>query len=265
MVLRSDELARIGDRSHLHGLCSGVLAFKVEMIVVLTSPRKTDYLPNTLAALDAAGAMDVTEKLVLSDGPREKSCDWPIAILQKKGSKYALWQAIIGAAAAKSERLLFFEDDVLPSKNAVRRMLSHPIPKNAFLLSFFDLGEAFATVVDATTVMPNGLYEMDGSAFSSMCAVAIPRRSLRILARMEPPEFFYCTENQSDTALNVVMQMRKLTYALHHPSLVQHIGDVSAAGGDTAAVRTSPSFIGADFDVDSLPIYTAYAGRLVKS
>src|SRR4029450_9082507 len=102
-------------------LCSARRAMKDFMVVVSTCPRPgADYLRETLAGLDRAGAADLP-KLVLSDGPLRRGCARRPESLSRRAY---LWAASRTAVAAGVERLLYFEDDIAPCTNAVLRMLA---------------------------------------------------------------------------------------------------------------------------------------------
>ena len=86
------------------------------MIVVLTDPRRTEYLASTLASVDQS-ATDPA-RIVLVDGAAASAPDpWRVVSYPKpitappRQNRWTTWRAFELAAEA-SEDLLMFEDDV---------------------------------------------------------------------------------------------------------------------------------------------------------
>jgi hypothetical protein len=226
------------------------------VVIVSTCSRKgVDYLPATLEALDRAGAREL-ERLVLSDGPRLQGCGWPIICRDPAAhsTRANLWQAFRAALAWEAERLLYFEDDVHPCRNAVTRMAELEIPAAAAFVTFHDKKQILARREFGIHLAPAP--DGDGRGFWGLQAVAIPRRTLEYLAALDPLSIR--TANTSRNGDRVVEDFVARSpwpaIAYHSPSLVRHTGEVSAAHPDrhSANQHTPINYAGDDFDALSL-------------
>ncbi len=226
------------------------------VVIVSTCPRAgVDYLPDTLAALDAAGAAAL-DRLVLSDGPRPEGCRWPIITRDPPAhsTRANLWQAFRAALAMNAERLLYFEDDVYACRNAVARMAAVEIPRAVALVSFHDKKQILERRAPGLHMVPAP--DTDGRGFWGLQAVAIPRRALEYLVQLDP--FSIRTGNTRRNGDRVLEDFLARSpwpaVAYHSPSLVRHTGEVSAAHPDRfqANQHVPINYAGDEFDAGEL-------------
>jgi hypothetical protein len=234
------------------------------MVIVSTCPRPgADYLPETLQALDRVGAADLP-KMVLSDGPLPQPCRWPARVRTPaaRSSRANLWDAFRIAVDARVERLLYFEDDVIPCRNAVTRMLAVRCPPEAGLLSFHDKKRGLRSSQGLHVVSAR---DSDGYGFWGLQAVVLPRCTLTYLAAKDPYSIW--TRNTSRHGDRVVEQFVAASpwpkVAHHIPSLVRHVGTVSVAHPDRRwPNRHVPdTYVGDDFDALTLPAFEGAVKR----
>lgn len=225
------------------------------VVIVSTCPRVgADYLPATLEALDQAGAGELP-RLVLSDGPRE-ACSWPIICRDPaaESTRANLWQAFRAALELEAERLLYFEDDIYPCRNAVARMAELAIPAAAAFVTFHDKKQILRRRAPGLHMVPAP--DEDGAGFWGLQAVALPRRTLEYLATLDPMSIRTInTRRNGDRVLeDFVSRSRWPWIAYHSPSLVRHVGHVSAAHPDRnhANQNVPINYAGDDFDALTL-------------
>jgi len=227
-------------------------------VVVSTCPRPrgANYLAGTLERLDAAGAHGL-DRMVLSDGPLEGACDWPNIerVPARRSTRENLWQAFRLALEVQAERLLYFEDDLWPCRNAVARMVAVPVPEGTALVSYHDKRwRSLGRTAVGVHVVPAP--DVDGKGFWGSQALSIPRRALEYLATRDP--YAIRTANTARNCDRVLEDYVAVSpwprIAYHAPSLIRHVGEVSVAHPD----RTNPpthipwNYAGDDFDALSL-------------
>lgn len=225
------------------------------VITVLTTARPNDvrYLRGTVAFLDAAGARLAYDRWVVSDGPMVNADGmwagqrgWKIAATEEKqGARAGLWRCIYLACALGADRLVHFEDDVLPCANAVQYMLEVPVPEEVGMLTFCDTREV-------EQGQPHGIYVRPAAGtrrkgFWTAAALVIPGRAVRDLARRDFEAYYHDNPQASDLALGDALEATpRPYYGVHVPSLVQHIGDFSNFAG--SPVRRANNFVGVECD-----------------
>lgn len=244
-----------------------------------TAPRDREYLTQTLVSLDRAGASECHLKLIVSDGPMANPANrwrpgWDTLTLSRGGSRLTMWRAFQAALDAGIDRLIYCQDDIIACKNAVRRMLNTAVPQTAAFIDYFDMKESKKNT-------PPGLYPIpplgcngDGK-WGSQC-MAFEREALNYLVTRDPfslttargapipQDLARRASAGSDAALGWAFDGSPWpTYALHVPSLVQHIGSVSSIASERFGNQgQSPTFPGSDFDAFSLPAY-GLGGKIV--
>lgn len=226
------------------------------MISVLTTSRRPDYLVRTLLALDEAGAKRV-RRVVNVDGfieqtrevlkPHPSLATWELATCSYGYGTLSSMCAVLCAAAETGEDLLYFEDDILPCKNAVTALLNLDVPKDTAFIVACDIA---AHAKD----MGPGIHRVagDGARPWGNQALKIPARTLKWFAEQRIPTQTF--KHGSDTWLRLVCagpDSPWRTYGVLHPDLFDHVGAASAV--DPAWTLTGPHrrpvrFPGVDFD-----------------
>jgi hypothetical protein len=228
----------------------------LDLIVVMTCPRKneTTYLSETLAGLDAAGAEKHPHKLVVSDGGTITDCKWPVAVYPgPSGTKRALWRVFGLAARSGVRRLIIFEDDVIPCRNAVTQILRSEVPSGCAFMTFFDINE-FPKGDQDPGIYKKSVMGRTGRGFWGVQAMLLPGAVVRFLADQDPTSVMRFKDNphHSDIAMSEILMKRSpwKEMAIHLPCLVEHRGDMSAWGNPSKVRATH--FPGVGFDALSL-------------
>lgn len=232
------------------------------MVMVLTSPRHdgVDYLTPTIHALDRAGASSL-RRVIFSDGaqvlPYFAGWDQVIDMSGPSGSLIGTWLAFSYFLHQTTfKNLLFFEDDILPCRNLIAKMILADVPDSDAFVSYFDNNDFILDPCAPPVTFSRGFHRYPGrgrkgTEFWHTQAMMIPRRFLAWLLNELPVSEIM--KAPKGTFANSDVEIGKLvekspwpTYLRHYPSLVQHIGDVSRLG--ITDIRRSANFVGEDFD-----------------
>lgn len=230
------------------------------LVAVLTTkrPAGADYLGETVLALDSEGAEEADARWVMSDGPLPtgrkkflveegwKSCESSEA----RGSRNGHWRALYLAAALDADRLLFFEDDARPVKNAVRYLLGMQIPDGVGMVTCCDIREVGEDSDRGIYVRPAMGTRRKG--FQTAVALVISGRTVRDLVRRDPLAYFADRVLTGDMALGAALEACAMPYyGVFVPGLFRHAGDVSCFAG--APVRQARNLPPDGFDALELP------------
>lgn len=207
------------------------------MIAVLTHPRPgASYLAHTLASTDASAE---GRRVVVSDSLApvgELPRGWTLHAFERPptpvpDNRWTLWRALC-IAYEDGEDLVAIEDDVRWCRNGARVAEILPVPHDVAWVSLFDIG--------STWEMPHGLWvSRKGEGFIYAQAIKFPWRTCGLLRSLG------CNTIDrvgSDSQLGAIAGMLGLSYAILVPSLVQHVGAVSAVGNGGLEGRVSRSW-----------------------
>jgi hypothetical protein len=250
------------------------------MVLVLTTPRRPQFLAATLRGLDAAGAQQL-QRLLCVDGPLQEilklrvvPAGWEIESIGTgdQGTQVACRAACAAyARRGGADDLMYFEDDVLPCRNAVAGLAKIPVPDDCgFLAAFANIigQRRFHPSKQATPGEPAIIRQaaddpdLHGTGHWGNQALKIPRRTVEHLVRQLPT--YYAVSRRatgrmlfgSDKWIGQHAASAGApwhVYGLISPSLFQHVGARSAIGAHWKLDgRTSPSWR-ADFDALTLP------------
>lgn len=225
-------------------------------IYVLTCPRPVEveganpwpYVEETLRQIVAE---DVSSPHVLFvDGKRpdfvlpgdeqdgeEPALRWMVAEWERphmslRGNKLPYWALLRHALEAGFEEIVVFEDDLQFCANAVRRMVTFPVPRDLALVQFF------APNINIAAHMHPGLWRVPQTSYEFMQAVKLPRRTIHALVDWSTT-FEFNKFVEADMAMNLALQRLGLRWGVHTPDLVQHIGENSAADPGASVRPTS--------------------------
>ncbi len=208
------------------------------MIVVLTHPRPdgVSYLQETLASIDASAT---SRRWVVTDTTSHRpeipepwrlhAFDRPVT--QRPENRWALWRAF-RLAVEKNEDLVVFEDDVTVCKNGAAYAEKFLVPPDVAWVSLYDPWLAPGA--------PSGLWRARAQGFMYAQAIKFPLSTCRLFGHLDIKAH---PLRGSDDQLAAWGRLLNLSYAIHTPSLVQHVGDVSAVGNGSTEGRTSRSYI----------------------
>jgi hypothetical protein len=244
----------------------------VSSLFVMTCPRPVDpntaddkpwpYVGATLDAIDRE-AVPVAAQVLFIDGtetPPEVKPEWEIVHWQRRhmalrGNKLPYFALLENAFARGHDQVLVFEDDLVFSENAVRRMVTLPVPTDCAFLQFFS-----PHLLPAAFMQP-GIWRPPLGSVKFCQAIKYTRPTLARLIDWAENDREFGKFVQSDQALNCAVYRLQLRYGVHCPDLVDHVGEISAATpGDMiddeerGAQRRRSSCFG-DVGFDALRLY----------
>jgi hypothetical protein len=216
------------------------------------------YLEETLAALDREGAGEWGERAIVSDGTFElRLRHWTSVEEQgaRRGSRYTMWRAFHYAVEHGVERLLYCEDDIVPTKNALRTMLGMSVPDRCAFVDFHDITRLGRLTRPGLYTMPLG---RRFQTYSGTQCMLFPRRTVAWLLEHDPSGVAARgLPNCVDAVLgHLLTESPWPRYAAHLPCLVRHVGAVSAAHANLGIEGRLPSHYPGD-DFDSLTLVSS--------
>jgi hypothetical protein len=208
------------------------------LLAVLTSLRVgADYLPSTIRGLERTGALEFPgDRVIYSDGPvgHASFVGWKIVILGASRLGPSLAGRAVLEHASDRPWMLFFEDDLDIAATAVATMANAEVPEGAAFLSFYDpreLPEGKAPGVYSAPILGS-----DGRGFWGSLALRFPGYTLRWLGAA-PRDEWAARPHAGDVAMSrVLLASPWPRYAIHVPSLVDHVGTVSSVAGRSEAL-----------------------------
>jgi hypothetical protein len=222
-------------------------------ISVLTCPAlRGQYLERTIASIDRAGGADFEgPKVIHIDGGGDipRFAGWSVESLsgQRAGARKAMVAIMKAAAGARVATLLYFEDDVILCKNAIRAMLEIGVPQPLGFVTYCDLAWhpcpplELAAFPGCPTNQP---VPIDG--FVGCQALALP---LRTLERFVEPLPDWIDRNNCDATIGQIAECYGVV-----DSLANHVGTQSAIMGLAyERLRVVRGWRGEDFDADAVP------------
>jgi hypothetical protein len=224
-------------------------------IAVLTCAARGAYLEQTIASLERAGAGEL-DRVIYVDGPAEplegRFPGWFVASVSDepgRGARLAMVEIMRRASAAGVELLLYFEDDVVLCRNAIRAMIEIGVPEPLGFVSYCDLrGGGPPLELHALPGQFRG-YGLPEGGFRGCQALAIPLRTLRVFDTWEAPP--WVDRNMCDETIAQVVPAFGV-----FDSLADHTGHVSAITGrayPAGRELRAAGFPGEDFDADAVP------------
>lgn len=220
------------------------------MIAVMTSPREggVSYLDAVLADVDSSATS--ANRVVVSDTLSYRPAvhaGWRLVNFERpvpgRENRFALWRCL-GLAAEAGEDLVVLEDDIRLCRNAAWYMERFDLPKGVDMMSFY---APFGANV------PDGVWRARMHIFMFGQALKFPATKARELASRYEEMCGDPRRGGSDAVLQLFGERLGWTYGVHYPSLVEHVGAVSAVGnGDLTEERKAASFLGLAFDAQGL-------------
>lgn len=236
-------------------------------IAILTCPRATanpwEYFTSTVDHIESE-EIDPHPRLVVCDGeysgpalgdrwevleyPRQELPESPDAVRLRRGNKAPYFWLLEQAHRRFNGDVLVLEDDLTFCLNAVRRMISLPIPADCAWVQFFSPHLFFPEAQP-------GLWRPPHGSFLFCQAIKFTGRTLHQLTDWARTDPSFGKFVESDQALALASYRLGLDYGAHCPDLARHAGDVSVASGPTATAegkRQAKIFPGPDFDAMTL-------------
>lgn len=220
-------------------------------------PGGVSYLEPTAEALVREGAGECGVRAIFWDGPVQRPTAGWDAIGHAgapEGSRFNMWRVFRFALERQADRLVYCEDDIVPSKNAIRKICSLEVPEWAAFIDFHDMKELRRAGEPGMHRVPAAGYDRRGY-WGTQC-MSFPRRTLEWLAQRDPATVARrALPNCADATLGwLLVSSPWPMYAAHLPCLVRHAGAVSAAHpGSTLRRHRLPSHYLGD-EVDALAL-----------
>jgi hypothetical protein len=224
------------------------------VISVLTCATRGRYLAGTIASIDRAGGREYDGiKVIHVDGPAAEIPRFPgwdvhsVAHV-RAGARRAMLEIMRRAAAWQAEPLLYFEDDVLLCRNAIRAMLEIGVPEPLGYVAYCDLNWAAPRPLELVAFpgCPHNGPVADGG-FVGCQALTIPWRTSRRLSTTPAPRWI--GRNGCDETIGTSSAVYGVI-----DSLAEHVGAYSAIiARKYPLLRTARGWRGEDFDADQIP------------
>lgn len=210
------------------------------MLAVMASVEREGLLRRTLASLAAAGASTWPgSRVVFFDGLPLAGIDpwWEVVSLPKRGQAQTFF-SVLRAASNRSCALTMFEGDVVLPRNALPYIATAVLDPDIVLASWFHrLGPR------VPTVDPHWHVE-HASMFSCNQGITVSRAAIRRLLDSSALRD-WSEPHGADMIFSRVMPQARVAH--HFPNFVQHTGGAESLVGNVEP-RTSPTFVGEDFD-----------------
>lgn len=226
-------------------------------VVTAPRPRGVDYLSNTIAALDAAGANLCDEKWIVSDGiSLDAAGGWYAGWqrhfnAQRTGARLAMWRVFMLAKERDADWLIYCEDDLNTAPRAIDTIIDntheswHLRNEAVAFLSYYD-----GRIIEEGA--PSGVYPTpcmtsETEYFCGALCMLIPRRTIDYLCSVDPLDCppFQGSFHSGDCVMGYHLSRSPWpNYGIVIPTLVDHRGDVSAVGEGRKALIRGRNFAG---------------------
>jgi hypothetical protein len=158
--------------------------------------------------------------------------NWERPHMALRGNKLPYWAVLEHALEGLYDDVIVLEDDLKFCANAVRRMLTFPVPADVAFVQFF------APHINLASNVHPGLWRPPLTSQQFTQAIKYPARTLRQLLEWSDT-FEFGKFVESDQALNLASTRLGLRYAVHAPDLVDHVGASSATVPGSTVGETS--------------------------
>lgn len=211
-------------------------------LIVQTTRRPESYLQRLLASLSAAGLERWQgPKILVADGCAPTILGWQTyGSDEQVGQAQTFFKALDLAGAF--EYVTFLEDDVVLARNALDYIKTVQFTADLKLVAWYGGGQS-----PFVSVPGPFLATVAASGFARIPAVTMPGKTAREVATSAARDAWKDRHGADEIFGRVFPDG---LCAIHFPSVVQHIGDISAVGNTGS--RPSPTFPGEDFDAGSL-------------
>jgi hypothetical protein len=234
-----------------------------DLIVIVTCERPGSLVHRTAERLAAAGASECPHQLILSDGwdlDPPPGWDWEVRYPQA-GIRVMMWWAFAHALELGAERLIFCEDDITPTRNAIRYLRTVEIPDHVAFIDAHDMKEMRDELAPGLHLVEAPGRDRMGY-WGNQCMM-FPRRTVEWLAARSPLEELSHMKNPGGElphAADVVMgRLLEASpwprWAVLLPRLFRHDGVQSVAHPTKTHTdhRVTANYPGEDFDALTLP------------
>lgn len=233
----------------------------MSVIIVLAGHGRENYLINTITSLENAGALEShfdLKRYIYYISPNDeipRFPKWETVHCRRDlaGSTKDTWEVFYFAwqncNLGYSEKVLFFEDDIIAGINAVRLMHQLNVPERCALTTYFD--QRRVNQSRYPTIIETPANSFDGRGHWGNQAMVFPARTIKWLAERAIPQ--YEQVNFSDVALGRELMKSPWPKIAHFgPTMFKHVGEISLANAGmdlSAKLRSTPENFKDDYDV----------------
>jgi hypothetical protein len=231
------------------------------LLVVNTTKRENgfSYFNETIKRIDATGGAGLPkeDKLIYCDGPFEGVAPegWTVRSTAESTGTLPGLEAVVKLARERQQDLAFFEDDIVLSKNAVKKIVEYEVPADLAFVSFFD----FYTPAGAKAGLEERAVPDKGVIQSGVQAIKIPLRSLALMWPDKQHAEIVVSHEPGEKQFGRLFALRYyfkgLRFGMLLPHIVQHIGEVTAVHitrARPAGDRKSANYAGDECDAMAL-------------
>jgi len=240
--------------------------------------RRHDYADATLSQLEAQGAIVMNAWMSPADEQHLRAAPLTMAALEgapavirifsdvhRRGQAWNFLRALRAGLDAGAERITLLEDDLEICRGFVARVEATPVPADCAFISWFDpflgcprLGtyQGYMALPPKEPLPPApGFVRRICSLFYCNQALTFTRATASRIARAYISAV-WTAPHEGDVLIAQILQHEN--YAVHYPSLVQHVGALSLCnpGQRLEKNRISHHYAGADFDAATLGVFT---------
>lgn len=177
-----------------------------------------------------------------------RNAGFSVTVIRDEGAgAMRTWRESLGMlAAGHCHNVLLAQDDIVVSKHLAEYAARLDIPENTGCVSFYTPG---GVELERGGM---GLIPATGRTWGA-CCLMFPRAVAEKIAA-HPMITRWPIDRRIDVAVGDVVREMGLKFYYHVPSLVQHVGEVSAFGDSRSMThgRYAPGFLGEEFDAMSL-------------
>lgn len=184
---------------------------------------------------------------------------------RRRGQAWNFLRALRAGLASGAERITLLEDDIEICRGFVQRVERQPIPDDCAFISWFDpflgmpgrLGDYYAGDTAVREAVPDAPGFVRRLCSKFYCNQALTFRRATVEQLLTSPVALYW-EAAHEGDMLIAQALQHTPYAVHAPSLVQHVGTVSLCnpGEPLKKNRISHHYPGRDFFAGALPVFT---------
>jgi len=177
----------------------------------------------------------------MCDGdPAGLNCSWPYIVKTDgpSGTRRMMWWVFQQAIDRGADRLIYCEDDLIVSRNAVRTIRECKIDNYHAFITFYDYKEFPRRTWKPGLNHVYGMGKYSAGLWGSQCLL-VPRRTIEWALQKHPDEWckaypnlpWAVSINAGDCSLTAAIQTSPSPcFYVHQPSLVDHVNGPSAVG-----------------------------------
>lgn len=192
---------------------------------ITTAPRRVDYLPKAIESIEESGFL---ASLISSDGRWGAPTDLPLIVGERLGPLGNFRQALrlLLNSETLADLFLVFQDDIFVTRDLAQHLIWPSDRESIGCISLYSSGrQGFGDGWREVDLQPTDVNPVPWhTGCLGACALAMPKHAARRFLRDNPwPE----RTDKIGATVGEWCYSSGLSFVVHHPSYVQHVGDVS--------------------------------------